>query len=82
MTVLNVVLFMFVGARAMVAKIISDGQVPTNKTYQRLMEGYAYHGDAEAIRKLIEEHHLTVDRFMLSHLVMAYLNRYIMCVNT
>ena len=65
----------------MVDRIISDSQTPTHKTYQRLMEGYAYRGDAEQIRNLIKQHHLTVDRFMLSHLVTAYLNRYSMCVS-
>ena len=65
----------FTGAKAVVASMLTDGQTPTHKTYQKLMEGYAMRGDAEEICNLIKQQQLEVDRFMLSHLVMAYLNR-------
>lgn len=68
---------MHIGAKAVLAKIHSDGQTPTDRTYQKFMEGYAYHGAAEEICNLIEQRQLRVDRFMMSQLIMAYLNRYV-----
>ena len=68
---------MHVGAQAMVARILSDGQTPSVRTYQKLMEGYAHHGDAEEICNLMEQRQLKMDRFMLSYLIKAYLKRYV-----
>ena len=68
---------MYIGAKAMVDRILSDGQTPSVWTYQKLMEGYAYHGDAEEICNLMEQRQLKMDRFMLSYLIKAYLKRYV-----
>lgn len=68
---------MYIGAKAMVARILSDGQTPSVWTYQKLMEGFAQHGDAEEICNLMEQRQLKMDRFMLSYLIKAYLKRYI-----
>ena len=61
----------------MLGKIFSEDDTPTVRTYQKLMQVYAHDGDAEEIRNLIEQQQLTVDRFMLSHLITAYLVRYV-----
>ena len=50
---------------------------PSDYTYHKLMEGYAFHGDVTSVRELINDikgHGMVVSKEMISALVDAYLN--------